>query len=176
MESGNKNSVIPISLKNENHSSTGDSADLKNIILYTSAKGHQKHKCQAVIENGTLMFRQLESNGRYTVLSEFHFDDFIGIELTHQKMGYMEGGNLSMRAVSTVPEPGCCFQPANEKQRKVFWSREYHGATDKVIHTARNIIMQSWWDWMKEHHGIGIPADDPSYVHPPNLHPWERKA
>jgi hypothetical protein len=42
-----------------------------------------------------LMFRQQEKNGRYTMLSEFHFDDFIGIEITHQKTSYMEGGNLS---------------------------------------------------------------------------------
>ena len=109
------------------------------------------------------------------MLSEFHFDDFIGIEITHQKQGYLEGGNLSLRAVSTVPEQDCC-KPVNERQRKIFWSREYHGATNDIVHRARNIIMQTWWDWQKENHGIGIPEDDTSYVHPENLHPWERKA
>jgi hypothetical protein len=95
METKNKNSVIPISVKDNTKSLTGTVDDLKNIVLYTSSKGHERHKCQAVIEKGTLMFRQQETNGRYTMLSEFHFDDFIGIEITHQKTSYMSGGCIS---------------------------------------------------------------------------------
>lgn len=61
-------------------------------------------------------------------------------------------------------------------KRVIKEGRLYHASSDEIALAVRNIIMTAFWDYLKKNHGAGIPEDDTSYVHPPNLKPWEKKA
>jgi len=150
-------------------------ADLKNLDLFTNTKGTEHNRCEAVVTESCLQFLQKQSDGRMKVLSEWPWQDFIGIEVEQGKTEYMEGGHDSLRPIGTVFESKCCG-PNNVNKRVIKEGRLYHGRNDKVIYTVRNIIMQYFWDWLKKNHGAGIPENDTSYIHPENLKPWEKKA
>lgn len=57
-------------------------------------KAQDDTKCEAFLETDSFQMRKLERNGRYTVLSEWKFEDFIGIEIHHHKTNYLQNGSI----------------------------------------------------------------------------------
>ena len=168
----NKNSVLPQAMKLSNQTTP---ADLKNLVLYTTTKVKDESRCEAYLEEDRFQIRKLQSNGRHTVLSEWCFDDFIGLEVHMHHETYMDQGHLTLRPIGTKYDSSFCSAP-NKNKKVIVEGKCYHAASDEIIHAVRNIIMTAFWDYLKKKHGAGIPEDDTSYVHPKNLKPWEKKA
>jgi len=170
-----KNSVTPTNVQVVKNSVVGD---LENLDLFTSLKGQESSKVQVCIDSNTLKFQQKTSDGRTKIISEWSWNDFIGIEIIRGNEPYLEGGHNSLRPIGTcfVTEGVICCGTENLNKRQIKEGKLYHGRNDKVIETVRNIIMQYFWDWLKINHGAGISEEDTSYIHPTNLKPWEKKA
>ena len=172
-EKQHKNSVLPVSLQISN---TPTVADLKNLVLYTSVKTLDDSVCECQVTDDSFCFRTQTPQGRYKILSEWKFADFIGIEVV-EGYEYGDDGGKSIRAIGTKFQSGqCCWGEPNLNKRVIEKSRLYHGKNDKVIITVRDIIMTTFWNYCKKNYGAGIPETDTSYIHPQNLKPWEKKA
>ena len=104
-EAKHKNSVLPVSLQIESQPTISDLAKLQ---LYTTIKTHDDSLCKCHITSEGFSFRKEEGGGRQKVLSEWKFEDLIGIHVDLEE-GAVGHSTCSIQAIGTeFMKPMCC--------------------------------------------------------------------
>ena len=151
---------------------------LNQYCLYDHAKCENTNENNAIrvdMRKHSILLSNKKNNVE-RIVKEIKHKDFIGVDV--QKEDKSGKNYIKFYFFEPQQKGNFCCKKSDPQYKQVYNnSQKYYmkGNKEKEFTNLRDVIMQEWIDNRKAILGIGIPADDPTYVHDPKLKSWQKK-